>query len=108
VRVLRPVEVSCDGKIGYETRQAAKQQLRKLRAAGVDIRRMSAYRCVHYCGLYHLGHHPPGGWDTVGSNGMASPIDGRDLPGAPAHPTVLRMNGPVALTYVPRKAKDRH
>lgn len=45
-------EVSCDGKVPFDTRKLATSVLR--RKTRSDRRRRSAYRCLH-CGKWHLG-----------------------------------------------------
>jgi hypothetical protein len=50
-------ERSCEGKLRYETKQQALNELYRLaRTTGTYIRSMHAYRC-RFCRGWHLGHY---------------------------------------------------
>jgi hypothetical protein len=56
---MHHVRGRCDrtGKMRWETRAGARDQVRHLRAiGGRDVESLGTYRCVDGCGDWHVGH----------------------------------------------------
>lgn len=52
-------ENSCEGKVRYSSRKAARRVMRRLQGRGLmDRDHVTAYRCL-FCDFYHIGHTPP-------------------------------------------------
>lgn len=93
----RPASVSCTGKRGYETRRAAKEAIKQMKAKGHkpsylrDAKaKLTEYGC-RYCGWWHIGHINSASWTGT----ILDPANMPDMMKLRQRP---RLNGPIVVS----------